>query len=144
MKMHLAALVSGLLFGLGLGVSQMIDRARVLGFLDVTGAWDPALMFVLGGAVGVTVILFRVVVRRSKPLFDEMFHLPMKKQIDSRLIWGAAMFGIGWGLAGYCPGPAITSLTLGSWNPVLFMVAFAAGSYLARLFERCGAKPEDA
>lgn len=128
MKENLMALVAGLLFGLGLGLSQMIDRDRVLGFLDVTGIWDPTLLFVLGGAVAVTVIAFRFVLRLSQPILTEKFHLPTKKDIDKPLIIGAALFGVGWGIAGYCPGPGITALVLGIWNPVLFMMAFVAGS----------------
>lgn len=134
-KQNLMALVSGLVFGVGLGVSQMIDRERVLGFLDLAGAWDPTLMFVLGGAVGVTMVTFRFVLRRKHPLFDDRFHLPLKTAIDRRLITGAALFGVGWGIAGYCPGPAIASLGLGSLNPLIFIVAFAAGSLLAQAVE---------
>lgn len=128
MKQNLIALLSGLLFGFGLSLSQMIDRDRVLGFLDITGNWDPTLLFVLGGAVGVTVISFRFVLRLPQPIFGEKFYLPTKKDIDSPLILGAAIFGIGWGIAGYCPGPSITALVLGIWNPVLFMIAFIIGS----------------
>ncbi|BAU62929.1 hypothetical protein STA3757_02800 [Stanieria sp. NIES-3757] len=128
MKQNLIALLSGLLFGLGLSVSQMIDRDRVLGFLDVQGNWDPTLLFVLGGAVGVTIIAFRFVLRLPQPIFGDKFYLPTKKEIDRPLIIGAAIFGIGWGIAGYCPGPGITALVLGIWNPVLFMIAFIIGS----------------
>jgi len=135
MKHNIAALVAGLLFGLGLGISQMIDPQRVLGFLDIAGAWDPSLMFVLGGAVGVTIVAFRFVLRRSHPLFDASFHLPAKKEIDRRLVVGAAIFGVGWGMAGYCPGPGIAALVLGSLNPVLFIAAFIIGSTLARKIE---------
>ena len=134
MKEHLMALLAGLLFGWGLGLSQMIDRDRVLGFLDVTGVWDPTLLFVLGGAVTVTVIAFRFVLRRSQPILAEKFHLPTKKDIDKPLIIGAAIFGVGWGIAGYCPGPGITALVLGIWNPVLFMVAFIVGSLTYRWY----------
>ena len=128
MKEKLMALLAGLLFGLGLGLSQMIDRDRVLGFLDVSGVWDPTLLFVLGGAVTVTVIAFRFILRCSHPIFANQFHLPTKKDIDKPLIIGAAIFGVGWGIAGYCPGPGITALVLGIWNPVLFLIAFIAGS----------------
>ncbi|HIK27059.1 MAG TPA: YeeE/YedE family protein [Oscillatoriaceae cyanobacterium M7585_C2015_266] len=128
MKTNLIALISGILFGLGLGISQMIDRNRVLGFLDITGVWDPTLLFVLGGAVGVTLIAFRFVLRLSHPFFDNQFYLPTQKQIDAPLVVGAAIFGIGWGISGYCPGPSLTALVLGSWNPVLFLVAAIAGS----------------
>jgi uncharacterized membrane protein YedE/YeeE len=150
MKQNLMALLSGLIFGLGLGLSQMIDRDRVLGFLDVTGVWDPTLLFVLGGAVAVTVIAFRFVLRRPHPLWAETFHLPTKKEIDRPLIVGAALFGVGWGLAGYCPGPGITALGLGIWNPVLFVVALIAGSLAYQAYStsvgrrhRSGTKPEN-
>lgn len=128
MKQNLIAVFSGIIFGFGLSLSQMIDRDRVLGFLDFTGNWDPTLLFVLGGAVGVTIIAFRFVLRLPKPIFGEKFYLPTKKDIDPALILGAAIFGIGWGIAGYCPGPSITALVLGIWNPVLFIIAFVIGS----------------
>lgn len=128
MKQNGIALLSGVLFGLGLGLSQMIDRDRVLGFLDVTGIWDPTLLFVLGGAVGVTLIAFRFVLRMPHPILEASFQLPKRKDIDRKLIIGAAIFGVGWGIAGYCPGPGMTALVLGLWNPVLFVVAMIAGS----------------
>ncbi|HHP7230735.1 MAG TPA: DUF6691 family protein [Xenococcaceae cyanobacterium] len=128
MKQKLIALLSGLLFGFGLSLSQMIDRDRVLGFLDVTGNWDATLLFVLGGAVGVTVIAFRLVLRLPQPIFAAKFYLLTKKELDLPLILGAAIFGIGWGIAGYCPGPGITALVLGISNPVLFIMAFIFGS----------------
>ncbi|MCU0515506.1 MAG: YeeE/YedE family protein [Oscillatoria sp. Prado101] len=134
MKQNLVALISGVLFGLGLGFSQMIDRERVLGFLDVTGAWDPTLLFVLGGAVGVTVIAFRFVLRLPHPFYAEKFELPARKTIDRKLILGAVIFGAGWGIAGYCPGPALTALVLGIWNPVLFVIAMIAGSLTYKWF----------
>lgn len=128
MKQNGMAFLSGILFGLGLGLSQMIDRDRVLGFLDVTGTWDPTLLFVLGGAVGVTIVAFRFVLRMAHPVWSEKFQLPTRKDIDRKLVIGAAIFGVGWGIAGYCPGPGITALVLGLWNPVLFVVAMLAGS----------------
>jgi uncharacterized membrane protein YedE/YeeE len=124
----LTALIAGLLFGLGLGLSQMIDRDRVLGFLDVAGTWDPTLIFVLGGAVGVTVITFRFIIGRPHPLLGNRFYLPSRTDIDRSLILGAAIFGVGWGISGYCPGPAITALVLGIWNPVIFLIAMILGS----------------
>ena len=130
MKQKLIALLSGLLFGLGLSLSQMIDRDRVLGFLDVSGDWDPTLLFVLGGAVTVTVIAFRFVLRLPRPIFNSKFYLPTRKDIDLPLILGTAIFGIGWGIAGYCPGPGITALVLGTSNPVLFVIAFIVGSLI--------------
>lgn len=130
---NLVAIASGLLFGLGLGLSQMIDRERVLGFLDVTGRWDPTLLLVLGGAVTVTVIAFRFVLQLPQPVFATKFRLPTRKDVDLPLVLGAAVFGIGWGIAGYCPGPAIVALALKSWSPVLFLGAFFAGSLTAKL-----------
>ena len=128
MKQSMMALISGALVGFGLALSQMIDRERILGFLDITGTWDPTLIFVLGGAVGVTVIAFRFVLRRPVPLTSEKFYLPTRRDVDRPLIVGSAIFGIGWGIAGYCPGPALSSLSLFSWNPIIFLVALTAGS----------------
>ncbi|WP_264324691.1 DUF6691 family protein [Romeriopsis navalis] len=132
MKQNLVALIAGLIFSLGLGLSQMVDRDRVLGFLDMAGTWDPTLLFVLGGAVSVTVITFRFVLRMPHPWFDGKFRLPTRNDIDRPLILGAVMFGIGWGISGYCPGPGITALVLGIWNPVIFIVALLAGSFTYR------------
>jgi uncharacterized membrane protein YedE/YeeE len=132
MKQLGVALLAGLLFGLGLGLSQMVDRDRVLGFLDVTGQWDPTLLFVLGGAVGVTVISFRFVLRLTHPIFSSSFYLPTAQQIDGRLIFGAVLFGLGWGIGGYCPGPGIVALVLGIWNPLLFLGAFIVGSLMGK------------
>ncbi|PSB00696.1 YeeE/YedE family protein [Merismopedia glauca] len=134
MKQYLIALVSGILFGLGLGISQMIDRNRVLGFLDVKGVWDPTLLFVLGGAVGVTIIAFRFVLKLPHPLFSDKFYLPKTQDIDLPLVIGAAIFGIGWGISGYCPGPGIAALVLGIWNPVLFLAAMLVGSLAQKSF----------
>lgn len=126
------AALAGLLFGFGLGLSQMVDRQRVLGFLDVLGQWDPTLLFVLGGAVAVTVITFRFVLRQPHPWFADRFELPTRHTIDGRLLAGAAIFGIGWGICGYCPGPGVAALSLGMLNPVLFLAAFLAGAWVCR------------
>ena len=134
--MHLIVLLSGLLFGLGLGLSQMIDRERVLGFLDIAGRWDPTLLFVLGGAVTVTVIAFRFVLRLTHPILTTQFRLPTHKDIDLPLVLGAAIFGIGWSMAGYCPGPAIVALILNSWSPVIFLAAFVVGSLTSKFIIR--------
>jgi uncharacterized protein len=132
---NLIALVTGILFGLGLGLSQMVDRERVLGFLDVAGRWDPTLLFVLGGAVGVTVITFRFVLNMTQPILGGKFQVPTRQDIDRPLVLGAALFGVGWGIAGYCPGPGLTALTLGIWNPVLFVIALLAGSLTYRWYQ---------
>lgn len=126
------ALIAGVLFGLGLGYAQMIDPQKVIGFLDITGRWDPTLAFVMGGAVMVTLITFRWVLRRPQPVLDSRFYLPTSQDIDRPLLIGAALFGIGWGIGGYCPGPAITALVLGSANPVVFLLAMVAGSLTYR------------
>lgn len=116
------ALAAGALFGAGLGVSGMAHPGKVLAFLDVAGDWDPTLLFVMAGAIGAHFWSYRWARRRSAPLFDERFHIPAAKPIDARLSLGAVLFGVGWGVGGYCPGPAIVSLaTLGL--PVLVFVA---------------------
>jgi uncharacterized protein len=135
MKQNLMALFAGVIFGLGLGLSQMIDRDRVLGFLDVAGRWDPTLLFVLGGAVAVTIVAFRFVLRMPHPIFGNQFQIPTRNDIDRPLVLGAAIFGIGWGIAGYCPGPGIVALILGVWNPILFLLAFLAGSLTYRWYQ---------
>lgn len=138
-------LVSGLLFGLGLGFSQMIDPEKVIGFLDLTGNWDPTLAFVMGGAVLVTVITFRFIFKRPTPVLNGKFYIPTRKDIDKPLLIGAALFGIGWGIGGYCPGPAITALVLGGANPVLFLVAMVAGSLTYQWFSTPkGSQPSNA
>ncbi len=123
-----AALAAGLVFGLGLSLSGMIDPARVLGFLDLaSGQWDPSLVFVLAGAVMVAAPGIALQRRLSKPLLDEQFHLPPPGAVDRRLLGGAAVFGIGWGLAGFCPGPAVAALSLGRAPVLLFVAAMLAG-----------------
>jgi uncharacterized membrane protein YedE/YeeE len=124
----LVALAAGAIFGFGLSLSGMLDPARVLGFLDIaSGHWDPSLMFVLGGAVLVTmpgILLQRCL---SRPALDRVFHLPDTSAVDPRLLAGSALFGIGWGLAGFCPGPAVSALSLGLAPVFLFVAAMAAG-----------------
>jgi uncharacterized membrane protein YedE/YeeE len=122
-----AAWLTGLLFGLGLALSRMSDPRVVLGFLDVAGAFDPTLLFVLAVAVGVAVIAFRFVLRRERPVLDERFHLPTSRAINHKLVAGAAIFGIGWGLAGYCPGPALVALGGGLREALYFVPAMLAG-----------------
>ncbi len=128
-----AALVAGLLFGAGLALSGMIDPARVLGFLDVTGRWDPSLAFVLAGAVGVSTLGVLAMHRMRRPLLAAAFDLPTGRRIDVRLLAGAALFGVGWGLAGFCPGPALAALSLGLPKAVLFVAAMLAGMGIYRL-----------
>lgn len=128
--------VIGLIFGLGLIVSGMANPAKVLNFLDFaairTGTWDASLAFVMAGAIAVTFVGFKLALARSQPIFGEKFHLPTKEDIDARVIAGPAIFGVGWGLAGFCPGPAITALGFGTRAAVIFVVAMLAGMWLAR------------
>lgn len=134
MARHLAALGAGLLFGLGLAVSQMVNPAKILGFLDVAGHWDPSLALVMVGALAVALPGFRAVLGRSRPLLDEGFHVSTKRAApDVRLLGGSLLFGIGWGLVGLCPGPAVASLAYGLPQSVYFLVAMAAGMAAARL-----------
>lgn len=136
----LTALVCGLIFGFGLSISGMLDPARVRGFLDVTGAWDPSLAFVLGGAVVVATIGYRLSQRFAHPVLGERFDLPSKTKIDAPLLLGSALFGVGWGLVGFCPGPAIASLSLGRTPPVFFTAAMLVGMVAHdRLMARRGA-----
>lgn len=130
-------LIAGLLFGAGLTLSQMINPAKVLGFLDfggiANGTWDPSLAFVMAGALAVTALGYRLAFRRATPLAAPKFQLPTRKDIDARLVAGAAIFGVGWGLAGYCPGPALASLAFGRTEVFVFVAAMLAGMGLFRL-----------
>lgn len=122
-----SALLSGLIFGFGLSLSGMLDPVRVRGFLDIAGAWDPSLMFVLGGAVASSAMGYLVSRRLSKPVFDTEYRLPKHNAIDGRLVAGSAIFGVGWGIGGLCPGPAVASLTLGLTPVLVFTVAMLVG-----------------
>ncbi len=128
---YLTALASGFLFGLGLAVSHMVDPAKVLGFLDIAGNWDPSLAFVMGGAVLVAIVAFPQVLRRERPLTAARFATPAARPVDRRLVAGSALFGVGWGLVGLCPGPAIASLAFGRLESVVFLVAMVAGFALS-------------
>jgi uncharacterized protein len=133
----LAALFAGALFGLGLAVSGMMNPAKVIGFLDITGAWDPTLAFVMGGALLVTIPAFRLILGRQRPLLADGFALPTKTALDARLLGGAALFGVGWGLSGFCPGPAVAALVTGLAPVFAFVAAMVAGMVLyAWVFER--------
>jgi uncharacterized membrane protein YedE/YeeE len=130
MKPFIVALVAGLLFGAGLIVGGMTDPGRVVGFLDISGAWNPALAFVMVGAIAVHAVLRRFVAKRSHPLFHETFSLPTKNDIDRDLLLGSALFGIGWGLSGYCPGPALVSAGSGSLTAIAFVAAMGVGMWI--------------
>jgi uncharacterized membrane protein YedE/YeeE len=132
MRPLVSAIVVGILFGAGLALSDMINPARVLAFLDIAGAWDPTLAFVMIGAVVPTAVAFAMRPRLSSPLFGNKFVIPENRSPDRRLLIGAAIFGLGWGLVGFCPGPAIASLSLRLWQPWLFVAAMLAGMAVER------------
>jgi uncharacterized protein len=131
------AFLAGFLLSLGISISGMINPGKVLAFLDVAGDWDPTLLVVLGGAVGVTLITFRFVMRQPKPLFHSQFVLPTLTEADRPLIIGQILFGIGWGVVGYCPGPVFSSLALGYAEPIIVTLAMIAG---ALLYKKLNAK----
>ena len=124
---NLVTLISGLLFGFGLLLSGMANPAKVQNFLDLFGTWDPSLALVMGGAIAVTMPGFWLVTRRSKPFFNDVFHLPTRTDFDARLITGAAIFGVGWGLGGFCPGPAMTALPLAGEGTLIFVATMLTG-----------------
>ncbi len=128
----LTALLAGLLFGAGVTVSGMVNPMKVQNFMDIFGRWDPTLVFVMAAALAVTSAGYRMVLKAPRPRFAPAFILPSLQGIDERLIGGAVVFGLGWGLTGFCPGPAIASLVFGYWPSVLFVVAMAAGMAVAR------------
>ncbi len=127
MPKMLVNLFAGTLFGLGLAISGMVNPAKIIGFLDFAGDWDPTLALAFGGALLVTIPAFRFILRRPRPVLADEFDLPTKKDVDSHLLAGSAIFGIGWGLAGFCPGPAVTALTSGILPVFAFVAAMVAG-----------------
>jgi uncharacterized membrane protein YedE/YeeE len=133
MPLIVSAFASGLLFGFGLIVSQMVNPAKVLGFLDIFGNWDPSLALVMGGAVVVSALGYLVAKRRGVPMLAPRLEIPTRRDLDPRLIGGAALFGIGWGLAGLCPGPALVGLTFGPWPVFVFVAAMIVGMAIFRI-----------
>ncbi|MGV1794277.1 MULTISPECIES: YeeE/YedE family protein [Rhizobium/Agrobacterium group] len=132
-----AALASGIVFGFGLSLSGMLNPVRVQGFLDVFGNWDPSLAFVLGGAVAVAFIGVKVMKRLRRPVFDDTFHVPTNRKIDVPLVIGSALFGLGWGIGGFCPGPAVASMSVGIPQTLLFVVAMLIGmTFYDRVWSR--------
>ncbi|GAB5431503.1 DUF6691 family protein [Tritonibacter mobilis] len=125
--------LTGLVFGVGIALSGMMNPAKVLNFFDIAGGWDPSLAFVMGGALTITFIGYRLVWRRQAPLFEGRFQIPSSTSIDSKLVGGAALFGVGWGIAGFCPGAAIPALGTGRWEVALFLLAVIGGFFLRRL-----------
>jgi len=136
MKRHAVSLLAGLMFGFGLALSGMTHTEKVLGFLDLAGHWNPSLLFVLGGAVGVTLISFRFILRRPKPLLADHFVLNKETRIDRPLLLGAALFGIGWGISGYCPGPIVALIAAPNWELWAFLPAALLGAVAEKYLER--------
>ncbi len=135
--MHqIVAALTGLLFGIGLIISDMTNPAKVQGFLDLAGHWDPSLALVMGGAIALGLPAFSLARRRSQSLLGAPIQLPAKRRVDRRLLAGSLLFGAGWGLAGYCPGPALSSLAGGSWAPGLFVCAMLIGMGMFEFAER--------
>jgi len=133
MLRNISALVAGTLFGIGLTVSEMVNPAKVIGFLDLFGSWDASLAFVMGGALIVTTIGYRLVSKQDKPLFAAAFDNPASRKIDIRLASGSVLFGMGWGLVGLCPGPALAALLIGGLPLLVYLGAMAMGAYLYQL-----------
>lgn len=136
MNKLIVALLSGIIFGLGLSLSQMINPDKVLGFLDISGNWDPSLALVMTGALAIAMPGFQWIRRQPKPQLDNQFHLTVKTQLDKPLLLGAAIFGIGWGMTGYCPGPAFASLALGNQEALYTVLSIYAGFTAAGFFSR--------
>ena len=132
MRILISALLVGVVFGAGLALSDMVNPARVQAFLDVAGRWDPTLIFVMGAAIIPSAVAYLLRRRMGRPVFAESFAIPESRTIDRPLLAGAALFGIGWGLVGFCPGPAISGLVLGYWQPWLFVAAMLTGMVLHR------------
>ena len=130
----LISLISGIIFGIGLVISEMVNPAKVLGFLDLFGNWDPSLAFVMIGALVISSPLFHVIKKREKPIFDAQFNYSNNKEINNKLIIGSALFGTGWGLGGLCPGPAISSIALININSITFVFAMFIGFYIVKFF----------
>ena len=133
MNRIISALASGLIFGIGIAIPGMGNPAKVLNFFDVLGTWDPSLAFVMGGALATAMVGYRVVFgRQQAPMFDTKFHLPTASTIDAKLVGGSALFGVGWGIAGFCPGGAIPALGFAPWPTALFLTSMGGGILLAR------------
>lgn len=138
---YVTIFLCGVLFALGLGISGMTQPEKIIAFLDVTGDWDPSLLFVMGGAVGVNMLFYRLSLRRPAPLLEESFVIPSRRRINTRLIAGAALFGVGWGLSGYCPGPVLVSSVTGWVSVLSFIAAMLLGMLLFQKLQGEEARP---
>lgn len=136
MRQQLAAALSGVLFAFGLAIGGMTSPAKVIAFLDVFGDWDPSLAFVMGGAILVYAPLYRLTTRRETPVLDRSFHLPTRRDIDMRLVVGAVLFGVGWGLGGFCPGPALVATMSLTKSALVFVAAMLAGMGIFEIWQR--------
>jgi uncharacterized membrane protein YedE/YeeE len=136
MNKIIAAFAVGIVFGIGLTIAQMVNPAKVLSFLDLAGNWDPSLAFVMGGGAGVAAIGYRLVLRRPRPVLADVFQVPTRTDLDAPLVVGASLFGIGWGIAGLCPGPAIAVLALGYTEGLIFALAMLSGFALYASYEK--------
>ncbi len=132
----ISSFIAGLIFGVGLILSGMTDPAKVIGFLDITGAWDPSLAFVMIGAISVGYFAFKVAGKQSATILGQQIALPTNRKIDMRLIFGSITFGVGWGLAGYCPGPALSSIATGHVEPIIFVIAMLVGMAIYEVLQR--------
>ena len=126
----------GVLFAIGLGLSGMTDANKVIGFLNLAGAWDPSLAFVMVGAIGVHLVLYRLIIKRPSPLFGERFHIPNRQDVSGQLLGGAAIFGAGWGLGGFCPGPGLVSVSGFGSAAAVFVGAMIVGMLVHRIIHR--------
>ncbi len=136
MKNNLSAWLVGFIFALGLGISGMTDPQKVIGFLDIFGDWNPALIFVMLGSIVVHFFFYKLIRKRESPLFSPQWHVPQKNEITPSLIIGSVIFGLGWGLAGYCPGPVVTALGSLQIRPFIFVIAMLAGMYIFRELDK--------
>ena len=144
MKKLILIYLIGLVFGLGISISGMANPAKVINFFDVAGSWDPSLIFVMGGAVSVAFLGYRLVLRRPAPAWGKGFNLPGTRQIDARLIGGSLVFGIGWGIAGFCPGGALPALGTGRVEVIIFVAALVAGVLIAKALQKASARKKPA
>lgn len=136
MKNSIAALIVGFVFAIGLGLSGMTQPQKVIGFLDIFGNWNPSLIFVMMGAIAVHFVTFRFIMKRSSPLLSTQWHVPTKNEVTPSLVIGGAIFGVGWALGGFCPGPAVTSLATLDQTPVIFILSMLVGMALFKLVDK--------